>query len=76
MPNRFALPTALLKLGWKTYIIFAIFDFIGIFVVWFTMVETRRLTLEEIDAVFLQGDARKRSIALAKHKKVAARGDS
>jgi hypothetical protein len=74
--NTFALPTALLKLGWKTYIIFAIFDFVGIFVVWFTMVETRRLTLEEIDAVFLQGNARKRSIELAKHKSKAAHDNS
>jgi hypothetical protein len=74
--HSFALPTALLKLGWKTYIIFAIFDFVGIFVVWFTMVETRRLTLEEIDAVFLQGNARKRSIELAKHKSKAAHDNS
>jgi len=74
--NSFALPTALLKLGWKTYIIFAVFDFIGIFVVWFTMVETRNLSLEAINTVFLEGNARKRSIELAKRKKVTSHGDS
>lgn len=64
--NTFALPSALLALNWKTYIIFAVFDFFGIFIVYFTMVETRRLSLEQIAQVFESGNARKHSIQLAK----------
>jgi hypothetical protein len=48
------------------YIIFAVFDFCLIFVIYFTMVETKQLSLEEIDNVFKSSNARKNSIALAK----------
>lgn len=50
--NQFAWPVALQKIGWHTYIIFIIWDVIQFFVFYFFLPETRKRTLEELDAVF------------------------
>jgi hypothetical protein len=44
---------------------FGAFDFVGIFVIYFFAVETKRLSLEEIDQVFLEPNPRTYSIQLA-----------
>ncbi|KAF8511584.1 general substrate transporter [Gautieria morchelliformis] len=60
--NTFALPVALAKLGWKVYLIFLFWDAIEYTAVYFTMVETKGLSLEQIDEVFNQPNPRKYSI--------------
>jgi len=60
--NTFGLPVALEKLGWKTYIIFLVWDSFEVIVIYFFMVETKGLTLEQIDQVFAEPDPLKYSI--------------
>ncbi|KJA16923.1 hypothetical protein HYPSUDRAFT_46832 [Hypholoma sublateritium FD-334 SS-4] len=50
--NTFGLPVALQRLGWKVYLIFLIWDVIEVIVIYFVVVETKGLTLEEINEVF------------------------
>ncbi|KAF9478188.1 general substrate transporter [Pholiota conissans] len=50
--NTFGLPVALQRLGWKVYLIFLIWDIFEVIVIYFVVVETKGLTLEEIDEVF------------------------
>jgi hypothetical protein len=45
-------PFALRNIGWKTYMIFGSADIIIVGMVWYWWVETRGLTLEEVDAKF------------------------
>ncbi|KAI0061709.1 general substrate transporter [Artomyces pyxidatus] len=59
--NTFALPVALEKLTWKVYIIFLAWDTFEFLVIYFTLVETKGLTLEEIEEVFAQPNPRKYS---------------
>ncbi|KAA1469980.1 general substrate transporter [Dentipellis sp. KUC8613] len=60
--NTFGLPVALEKIGWKVYLIFFIWDIFEFIVIYFTVVETKGLTLEEIDEVFKQPNPRKYSM--------------
>ncbi|RDW83536.1 putative Hexose transporter [Aspergillus mulundensis] len=48
----FAMAYAMADLGWKFYFINAAWDFVYIIIVYFTFVETKGLTLEEIAAKF------------------------
>jgi MFS family permease len=50
--NTFGLPPALAALEWKTYLIFACWDIVGIAVIWMWAVETRQIPLEDLDAIF------------------------
>lgn len=59
--NTFALPIALDKINWKVYVIFLVWDAFEFVVIYFTFVETKGLTLEEIDEIFHQPNPRKYS---------------
>ncbi|KAI1340347.1 general substrate transporter [Xylariaceae sp. FL0016] len=47
-----AIPFGFAAIGWKIYIINASIDFLMVVFVWFCFVETRGLTLEEVDELF------------------------
>lgn len=59
--NTFGLPVALEKIGWKVYLIFLFWDAFELVVIYFFVVETKGLTLEEINEVFEQPNPRKYS---------------
>ncbi|KZT60194.1 general substrate transporter [Calocera cornea HHB12733] len=71
--NTFALPSALAALSWKTYIIFACWDVVGIVTVWIMAVETKQLTLEEMDAVFESKHPRKFADEISKEARRRAK---
>ncbi|GAB7362863.1 hypothetical protein MBLNU230_g3165t1 [Neophaeotheca triangularis] len=50
--NQFAWPISLAEIGWRTYIVFVVWDAVQFVVFYFLMPETRRRTLEELDLVF------------------------
>ncbi|KAK0503894.1 general substrate transporter [Armillaria luteobubalina] len=52
--NTFGLPVALERIKWKTYLIFTIWDTFECVMIYFFVVETKGLTLEEITEVFEQ----------------------
>ncbi|KAF8583119.1 general substrate transporter [Ramaria rubella] len=60
--NTFALPVALANIGWKVYLVFLFWDAFEVVVIYFALVETKGLTLEQIDEVFNQPNPRKYSI--------------
>jgi len=49
------IPPAFQNLGWKTYIIFAVFNAVFVPVIYFFLVETKGRSLEEIDVIFAAG---------------------
>lgn len=49
------IPPAFANIGWKTYIIFAIFNALFVPMIYFYLPETRRRSLEELDVVFASG---------------------
>jgi hypothetical protein len=61
--NTFGLPPALAVLTWKTYLIFACFDIIGIIVIWIFVVETKQIPLEDLDAIFESKNPKQASFA-------------
>ncbi|KDR82784.1 hypothetical protein GALMADRAFT_151830 [Galerina marginata CBS 339.88] len=69
--NTFGLPVALQKLGWKVYLIFLIWDVFEVIVIYFFVVETKGLTLEEINEVFEDPNPRKYSEKLQKETQEA-----
>ncbi|KAG8683726.1 hypothetical protein FRC08_014110 [Ceratobasidium sp. 394] len=71
--NTFGLPVALERLGWKTYIIFLAWDSFEVVMIWLFMVETKGLTLEQIDEVFAEPDPRNYSIQHAATLRAAKR---
>ncbi|KDQ11493.1 hypothetical protein BOTBODRAFT_147205 [Botryobasidium botryosum FD-172 SS1] len=75
--NTFGLPVALEKIGWKVYIIFLVWDSFEFLVIYFFAVETKGLTLEEMDDVFAHEKPKAYSIAkqrdFVEKKKEAAR---
>lgn len=64
--NTFGLPSALEALNWKTYLIFMCWDIVGIAVIYVFAVETKQLSLEELDEVFEAKHPKQKSFALAK----------
>ncbi|KAF9267447.1 general substrate transporter [Marasmius fiardii PR-910] len=54
--NTFGLPVALEKIKWKTYAIFTAWDVFECIVIWFFVVETKNLTLEEVGEIFEQSN--------------------
>lgn len=49
-------PVAIANIGWRTYILWAVLNFVFIFIVYFFYPETKGLTLEETDKIFVGGD--------------------
>ncbi|KAH7155677.1 general substrate transporter [Dactylonectria estremocensis] len=66
--NQFAWPVAMEKIGWKTYIVFTIWDAIQVFVVYVLIPETKGRTLEELDEIFTA----KRPVKASTQKKILA----
>ncbi|KAJ8509238.1 hypothetical protein ONZ45_g8575 [Pleurotus djamor] len=60
--NTFGLPVALEKITWKVYVIFAVWDVFEVIVIYFFVVETKGLTLEEINEIFEQPNPRTYSV--------------
>ncbi|KAJ2894438.1 putative lactose permease protein [Zalerion maritima] len=61
--NQFAWPVSMREIGWKTYIVFTIWDAIQVFVVWIFIPETKGRTLEELDEIFHAKNPVKASLA-------------
>jgi hypothetical protein len=50
--NTYAAPVGITSSGWKFYILYLAIDALGIVTIYFTFVETKGRTLEEIDEIF------------------------
>jgi len=80
--NTFGLPSALAALKWKTYLIFCCWNMVGVAVIYTFIVETKRLSLEDLDYIFDSADPKKTSFKVAKAAKEratrerAARGEN
>ena len=72
--NTWALPPCLAAIGYKTYFIFCGFDVLGFILVYWLVVETKRLTLEDLSSVFNSPEPKKTSLQLAKARRQAAGG--
>ncbi|OQO04328.1 hypothetical protein B0A48_10939 [Cryoendolithus antarcticus] len=70
--NQFAWPISLHNIGWKTYIVFIIWNAIMATIFYFFMPETKNRTLEELDAIFESPNPVKTSL---KAHKVAVAND-
>ncbi|OBT85744.1 hypothetical protein VE02_05236 [Pseudogymnoascus sp. 03VT05] len=68
--NTNATPVALERIGWKTYTIFLIFHFIYLGMLWWSIVETKGRSLEELEEIF--ADPHPVNKSLEKHKVVLA----
>ncbi|EKG20499.1 Sugar/inositol transporter [Macrophomina phaseolina MS6] len=73
--NQFAWPVSMEKIGWRTYIIFTIWDAIQAVIIYFFIPETKNRTLEELDDIFHQknptkASLQKRKVALDEHANV------
>ncbi|ORX38190.1 general substrate transporter [Kockovaella imperatae] len=64
--NTFGLPPALGKVGYIMYLIFFAWDIVGVITVWLFAVETKQLTLEEMEDIFTAPYPKKRSFEVAK----------
>jgi Na+/melibiose symporter-like transporter len=64
--NQFAWPIALKNIGWKTYIVFTVWDAVQFVVFYFLLPETKKRTLEELDVVFEAKNPVKESLAVKK----------
>jgi hypothetical protein len=73
--NTFGLPSALKALGWKTYLIFGAWDIVSILCVYFFAVETKQLSLEDIDEVFANPNPKKTSLELKRAAAARARAE-
>ncbi|CCT61161.1 hypothetical protein IAQ61_005020 [Plenodomus lingam] len=69
--NQFAYPVAMKNIGWKLYIVFAVWCPVQAFVCWLYLPETKNRTLEEIDDIFNSPNPRNASLV---KKKLAADG--
>lgn len=63
--NTFGLPSALEAIGWKTYLIFMCWDIVGVGTIYTWVVETKQLSLEQLDEVFADKHPKKKSFAMA-----------
>ncbi|KAH9947314.1 general substrate transporter [Amylocystis lapponica] len=50
--NTYLPPVAIGNVGWRFYLFYACWDALGVFVIYFTFVETKGRNLEEIDVIF------------------------
>lgn len=46
------IPVSFAKLGWKTYVYYAVFNALFVPIIYFFLVETRKRSLEELDVIF------------------------
>jgi hypothetical protein len=60
--NTYAAPVGITNSGWKFYILYLAIDALGIAAIYFTFVETKGRTLEEIDEIFANLHPVKRSL--------------
>ena len=60
--NTFVIPLGIKALTWKFYFIFIIWDLIEAFLMWAFMVETKGLTLEELEDIFQAPNPKKASL--------------
>jgi sugar porter (SP) family MFS transporter len=75
--NQFAWPVSLEKIGWKTYIIFVIWDAIQTVIMYFFLPETKNRTLEELDQIFearnpVKASIRGTAVAVDQNSRVVA----
>lgn len=59
--NQFATPVALERIGYKTYIVFCVWNFVELCISYFWSVETKGYTLEELGEIFESPNPRKAS---------------
>lgn len=59
--NQFGTPVALAEIGYKTYIIFGVWNLVELVISYFWSVETKGFTLEELDEIFESPNPRKAS---------------
>jgi len=71
--NSFALPNIIREIDYKTYIMFLGFNIIIFTVFWIWAVETKQLSLEDLDEVFASPNPKKTSLALVRQAKLMAR---
>ena len=76
--NQFAWPVSLKAIGWKTYIVFVVWDAVQFFVFYFFLPETKGRTLEELDLVFqarnpVKASLQRRKVALDSQGTVLAK---
>ncbi|KAH8170484.1 sugar transporter domain-containing protein [Sarocladium implicatum] len=64
--NQFGTPVALAAIGYKTYIIFAVWNVVEFVISYFFSVETKGFTLEELDAIFNSPNPVKASLSKTK----------
>ncbi|KAJ3047288.1 hypothetical protein HK097_011684, partial [Rhizophlyctis rosea] len=64
--NFFAVPLGITKIGFKFYIIYIVWNLVEAILLYFFMVETKGLTLEELDEVFSAPNPRKTSLRILK----------
>lgn len=50
--NTFGIPSALEAINWKLYLVFMAWDIVGCVVIYLWVVETKQISLEELDEVF------------------------
>jgi hypothetical protein len=60
--NTYAAPVGITSSGWKFYILYLAIDALGIVTIYFTFVETKGRTLEEIDEIFADPHPVRRSL--------------
>jgi hypothetical protein len=65
-------PPAISNIGWKTYIIFAVFNAAWIPVVYFFFPETKGMELEEVDKMFSNEDDLAAAAFVDKEKEITA----
>lgn len=70
--NQFAIPVALERIEWKTYIVYIVWCFCQSVILYFLIPETRGFTLEELDEIF---KAPYPVRASTKHRHLLAPGD-
>lgn len=71
--NTFGLPVALAKITYRVYFIFFAWDLVGIAVIYFFAVETKRLSLEDMDEIFQAKSPKAYSLQMAREAKAQAK---
>jgi hypothetical protein len=70
--NTYAPPIAIANSGWKFYILYIVWDAFGVVVIFFTFIETKGWSLEEIEELFHSPHPVKKSL---EKKQITVRDD-